>query len=134
MKDAIRKIQFVWAVLALLIVSPFIIVGPSPLIAFLGKDLGLVYVVLLVTIMVTGLLMLLLQLSVNAGEVEPLGAMGRVVVLITTAISVGALLIHTTNPQIMRASVILVGLIFGSLLGLALCYVVRVFRKTSLNG
>ena len=133
MDRPIRSVQLVWAILALLIVSPFIAFGPSSLATFLGKDLTPFYATILSIIMVTGLLMFLLQFAGNAGEAEPLGAMGRVVVLITAAISVGALWVHNNNAKTLLAEIICFGVIFGSLLGLALCYIVRAFRKTPLR-
>lgn len=135
MEGTMRKIQFGWAVLALITIGPFVAFGPESVVAFVGQSLFIVYIFFLVMAMVVGLLLFLLQLS---DQVEALDAMGRVVVLITTALSVAALTIHVHSDKIVSAdevpASILLGIIFGSLLGLALCFVVRVFRKTPLGG
>lgn len=102
---------------------------------FVGLDLTVFYLFFLTATWVIGLFVFLAQLT---DRVEPLGAMGRVVVLITTLLSIATLLIHAyrdkvVSPDEIPASVI-VGVLFGSLLGLALCFIIRAFRKTPLNG
>jgi hypothetical protein len=134
MDGAIRKIQFWWAILALMTLSPMIILSPAWTLNSFGMNPTIVYLFFVTAAWVPGLLLGLLQFS---SSVEPLGAMGRVVVLMSTATSTAILLIHAYRNTVISGdevpASIIVGVIFGSLLGLALCYVARTFRRVPKN-